>query len=245
MPRLTDFTNARVDLGQAGESLPTAALLDFRLAHARARDAVHLPLDMMSMAAEMAAQGWSSVPLTSQAASRQEYLLRPDLGRTLSEAAQQKLHDVPKPQTTVIAVADGLSALAVHRHAVPLLAALQATGESISTIFVIQQGRVAISDDLGEGVQADLCVLLIGERPGLSSPDSLGAYLTWRPHRGCTDAHRNCVSNVHQQGLSYRAAAQKIAYLIGESRRLKLTGVALKERADQIAESSEGDRPRT
>jgi ethanolamine ammonia-lyase small subunit len=196
---------------------------------------VHLPLDVMSVAAETAGHGWSSVSLTSQAVSRQEYLLRPDLGRTLSEASRQTLSDFPKPQPTVMAVADGLSALAVHRHAVPLLAALQATGEAVSTIFLIQQGRVAISDDLGEALHSDLCVLLIGERPGLSSPDSLGVYLTWRPHRGCTDAHRNCVSNIHQQGLSYQGAAQKIAYLIGESRRLKLTGVALKERADQIA----------
>jgi ethanolamine ammonia-lyase small subunit len=235
MPRLTDFTTARVGLGQAGDSVPIGALLDFRLAHARARDAVHLPLDMPSMAAEMAAHSWSSLPLTSKAATRQEYLLRPDLGRALSDTSCQTLGDFPKPQTTVIAVADGLSALAVHRHAVPLLSALQATGESITTIFVIQQGRVAISDDLGENLQSDLCVLLIGERPGLSSPDSLGVYLTWRPHRGCTDAHRNCISNIHQQGLSYQSASQKIAYLIGESRRLKLTGVALKERADQIA----------
>jgi ethanolamine ammonia-lyase small subunit len=237
MAQLSDFTSARVDLGRAGDSLPSRALLDFRLAHARARDAVHLPLDTTSMTAEMAAHGWSSVPLTSQAATRQEYLLRPDLGRTLSEASHQSLRDFPKPQATVIAVADGLSALAVHRHAVPLLEALEAAGETIGTLFVIQQGRVAISDDLGETLQADLCVLLIGERPGLSSPDSLGVYLTWRPHRGCTDAQRNCVSNIHQQGLSYQAASQKIAYLISESRRLKLTGVALKERADQIAGS--------
>ncbi len=237
MPRLSDFTTARVDLGQAGDSLPTPALLDFRLAHARARDAVHLPLDMRSMAAEMAAHGWSSAPLTSKAASREAYLLRPDWGRSLSETSHEALGDYPKPLPTVIAVADGLSALAIHRHAASLLAALEETGEPIGTIFLIQQGRVAISDDLGEALSSDLCVLLIGERPGLSSPDSLGVYLTWRPHRGCTDAQRNCVSNIHQQGLSYPAAAQKIAYLIGESRRLKLTGVALKERADQIAGS--------
>jgi ethanolamine ammonia-lyase small subunit len=236
MPQLSDFTTARVDLGQAGDSLPTPALLDFRLAHARARDAVHLPLDMTSMAAEMAGNEWSSVALSSQAGSRREYLLRPDLGRALSEDSRKALCDFPG-QPTVIAVADGLSALAVHRHAVPLLLALQATGEAIRSIFLIQQGRVAISDDLGETMRSDLCVLLIGERPGLSSPDSLGAYLTWRPHRGCTDAHRNCVSNIHQQGLSYQAAAQKIAYLMVESRRLKLTGVGLKERADQIAGS--------
>ena len=209
MPQLSDFTTARVDLGQAGDSL--------------------------SMAAEMAGNEWSSVALSSQAGSRREYLLRPDLGRALSEDSRKALCDFPG-QPTVIAVADGLSALAVHRHAVPLLLALQATGEAIR-IFLIQQGRVAISDDLGETMRSDLCVLLIGERPGLSSPDSLGAYLTWRPHRGCTDAHRNCVSNIHQQGLSYQAAAQKIAYLMVESRRLKLTGVGLKERADQIAGS--------
>jgi ethanolamine ammonia-lyase small subunit len=231
MRRLADFTNARVDLGQAGDSLPTAALLEFRLAHARARDAVHLPLDMLSMVNDLAAAGWPSVVLSSQAATRQEYLLRPDLGRRLSSESQQVVKGMARPHRLALVVTDGLSALAVHRHAAGLLEALQLRVEATGSIFLINKGRVAIGDHIGELLDAELCVLLIGERPGLSSPDSLGVYLTWRPHLGRSDAERNCVSNIHDQGLSYEAAARKIRYLMAESERLKLSGVGLKERA--------------
>jgi ethanolamine ammonia-lyase small subunit len=233
MRKLAEFTNARVDLGQAGDSLPTTALLEFRLAHARARDAVHLPLDTLSMVNDLAAAGWQPLVLTSQAATRQEYLLRPDLGRRLSNESQQVVRQMPKPHRLALVVTDGLSALAVHRHAVNLLHELQL--EEVCSIFLVQMGRVAIGDHIGELLDAELCVLLIGERPGLSSPDSLGVYLTWRPHLGRTDAERNCVSNIHDQGLSYELAAAKLSYLMAESQRLKLSGVALKEREGEIA----------
>jgi ethanolamine ammonia-lyase small subunit len=232
MRKLADFTNARVDLGQAGDSLPTTALLEFRLAHARARDAVHLPLDTLSMVNDLAADGWPSIVLSSQAATRQEYLLRPDLGRRLSSDSQQAIREMAKPHRVAVVVTDGLSALAVHRHATGLLRELRL--EETASILLVRMGRVAIGDHIGELLDAELCVLLIGERPGLSSPDSLGVYLTWRPHLGCTDAERNCVSNIHDQGLSYEVAARKVKYLMAESQRLKLSGVGLKDRAGEL-----------
>jgi ethanolamine ammonia-lyase small subunit len=225
MKRLGDFTNARVDLGRAGDSVPTARLLEFRLAHARARDAVHLGMDSRSLMQEFAEMGWDSVLVASQARTREEYLLRPDLGRLLAEGARERLAGIELP--VVFCVADGLSAAAVHRHAANLLKELRPA----SPIVLIEQGRVAIGDGVGEMVKAEVCVLLIGERPGLSSPDSLGVYVTYGPRIGRSDAERNCVSNIHDQGLSYAVAAQKINYLVHEARVLKLTGVELKERA--------------
>jgi ethanolamine ammonia-lyase small subunit len=225
MKSLRDFTNARVDLGRVGDSVPTAMLLDFRLAHARARDAVHLPMDCRSLMQEFAALGWDSVALQSQATTREQYLLRPDLGRLLAPGSRERLVGIEVP--VVFCVADGLSAAAVHRHASNLLKQLQPA----SPIVLIEQGRVAIGDHVGELVKAEVCVLLIGERPGLSSPDSLGVYITYGPKPGRSDAERNCVSNIHDQGLSYELAAQKINYLVYEARKLKLTGVELKERA--------------
>lgn len=231
MRSLRDFTNARVGLGRAGNAIPTARLLEFRCAHARARDAVHLPLDSASLGREFSAHGWDSVLLKSNAPSRHEYLLRPDLGRQLCEQSRLALANLAIESKTVFCVADGLSSAAVHRHAAALLRELAPA----APIFLIEQGRVAIGDCVGELLKAELCVLLIGERPGLSSPDSLGVYLTYNPRPGRTDAERNCVSNIHQQGLSYEAAAQKILYLIHEAIRRKLTGVALKERSELLA----------
>jgi len=227
MMRLRAFTNARVDLGRAGDSVPTAALLGFRLAHAKARDAVHLPMDSRSMVQEFAAAGWSSVVVKSQAQSREQYLLRPDLGRLLSDTSQRELAAAKLEIPLVYCVADGLSAAAIHRHASRLLAELGPA----APIVIAEQGRVAIGDQIGLLVKAEVCVLLIGERPGLSSPDSLGVYITYHPKPGRSDAERNCVSNIHDQGLSYEAAAQKIHYIISEARTRKLTGVDLKERA--------------
>jgi len=224
---LRDFTNARVDLGRAGDSVPTAALLEFRLAHAKARDAVHLAMDSHSLVQEFARSGWDTLVLTSQAKHREEYLLRPDLGRSLSMSSQESLATNAPEIPLVFCVVDGLSAAAVHHHAVNLLRELT----PVFPIALIEQGRVAIGDHVGEIVKAEVCVLLIGERPGLSSPDSLGVYITYRPRRGRSDAERNCVSNIHDQGLSYERAAQKIHYLIHEARIRKLTGVRLKERA--------------
>jgi len=230
--KLKDYTPARVGLGIAGDSLPTAALLDFRLAHARARDAVHLPLDTVTLADEMRAAGFTPVFLRSSAANRDEYLRRPDKGRRLNEEDARSLARVN--HKTAIIVADGLSALAVHRHAVPLLKEI--APDKTLPIFVVQQGRVAIGDHIGELSNAELSIVILGERPGLTTPDSLGIYITWNPRPGRTDAERNCISNIHDQGLSYAEAARRVAFLTGEARKRKLTGVALKDSTDKRIE---------
>jgi len=224
--KLSDYTPARVGLGLAGDSLPTAALLDFRLAYARARDAVYFPLDAEVLAEEMAQCGWPAVVLQSAAANRDEFLRRPDQGRRLSEASSQLLSG---SSPVSIIVADGLSALAVHRHAVPLLKAM--APDDRNSFWIVRQGRVAIGDHIGELLQAELAIVILGERPGLSTPDSLGIYVTWAPRLGRSDAERNCISNIHAHGLSYGEAAHKLAFLVNEARRRKLTGVALKETA--------------
>lgn len=226
MRSLRDFTNARVDLGRVGDSVPTQEMLAFRLAHAQARDAVHAPMDTRSLMEEFSREGWDAQQLTSLAKNRQEYLLRPDLGRSLSEQSCEWLDKAALKLPIVYCVVDGLSAAAIHHRAAELLRELQPQ----TPMFVVEQGRVAIGDQIGGLVDAEVSVLLIGERPGLSSPDSLGVYITYRPQSGRTDAERNCVSNIHDQGLSYGIAAQKILYLVQEARSRKLSGVDLKER---------------
>jgi len=230
--RLRDYTPARVELGRAGVSLPTRALLQFQLAHAKARDAVHLPLAVNSLVVELKQHGIESITLASAARDRDEYLKRPDLGRRLSDDSRERLSGLRADYDAVFVIADGLSALAVHRHAVPVLHLLLGNLDwRIAPVAIVEQGRVAIGDEIGERIGARLVVVLIGERPGLSSPDSLGAYLTWQPGAGRTDAERNCVSNIRAEGLSYAAAAQKLLFLMNESRRRKLSGVKLKEAA--------------
>ena len=225
MMRLRDYTAARVELGRAGNSLPTAELLEFQLAHARARDAVHLTLDKESLVLELHTE---CLLLKSAAPDRATYLRRPDLGRRLS--APLKLEK--RGFDAVFVIADGLSALAVHRHAAPLLQRVFARLHwKFAPIAIVEQGRVAIGDEIGEALDAALSVVLIGERPGLSSPDSLGAYLTWSPKPGRTEAERNCLSNIRPEGLSYDLAAHKLIYLMTEARHRKLTGVGLKENA--------------
>jgi ethanolamine ammonia-lyase small subunit len=227
MKRLSDYTPARVSLGLTGDSLPTAAVLDFRLAHARARDAVHFPLNSIALSSELADCGLTPILLHSAAANREEYLRRPDRGRRLNEASESvvKAHK----QHTAIIVADGLSALAVHRHALPLLNEIRP--DQGIPVWIVEQGRVAIGDHIGELLNAELSIVILGERPGLSTPDSLGIYLTWAPRVGRSDAERNCISNIHAQGLSYAEAANKLAFLTKEARRRQLSGVALKETA--------------
>lgn len=239
MARLRDFTPARVELGRAGASVPTRALLEFQLAHARARDAVHLPLSVASLVAEVGQSGIPSIVLASAARSRGEYLKRPDLGRRLSAASRERLATLHGDFDISFVIADGLSALAVHRHVVPLLTLLLDGLQDwrIAPIAVVEQGRVAIGDEIGERLGAQMVVVLIGERPGLSSPDSLGAYLTWQPRPGRTDAERNCVSNIRAEGLTYAAAAHKLLFLMNEARRLKLSGVRLREDAGLVGES--------
>lgn len=228
--RLRDFTSARVELGRAGNAVPTRELLDFQLAHAQARDAVHAALDVRMLIAELNAKKIGSVTLTSQAPDRATYLRRPNLGRRLSVESRAQLEPMEHGCEVVFVIADGLSALAVHRHAVSLLAhVLPKLDWRVAPVAIVEQGRVAVGDEVGELLGAQLAVVLIGERPGLSSPDSLGVYLTWQPRVGRTDAERNCISNIRADGLSYGAAAQKLLFLMNEARRLKLSGVGLKE----------------
>jgi len=223
--RLRDYTAARVELGRAGNSLPTAGLLEFQLAHARARDAVHLPLDTAALVTELDTE---CLLLKSAAPDRATFLRRPDLGRRLSAP----LHAAARGFDAVFVIADGLSALAVQRHAVPLLQRVRARLHwNFAPVAIVEQGRVAIGDEIGEALDAALAVVLIGERPGLTSPDSLGVYLTWSPKPGRTEAERNCLSNVRPEGLSYDLAAHKLIYLMTEARQRKLTGVNLKENA--------------
>lgn len=236
---LRRLTPARIALGRTGTSMPTRAQLDFQYAHAQARDAVHLAFDHAGLTAQLAKCGRQSLLLHSAATNRDSYLQRPDLGRKLSDESAQTLRDYasnhPGGVDLVIVVADGLSALAVHRHTVPFLARLEdqieAEGWSVSPVILVEQGRVAVSDEIGELLGAKMVVILIGERPGLSSPDSLGLYFTYNPKIGLTDAYRNCISNVRLEGLSYGMAAHRLLYLMREACRRQLSGVNLKDEA--------------
>ena len=232
--RLRRFTPARIGLARAGAAVTTAELLAFQLAHAQARDAVHAPFDAAKVTADLAARRYGVVSLASAASDRDAYLMSPHLGRKLEDASRWRLAELACDFACdlVLVVADGLSAVAVQRHAVPLIDALAARlGKEIKigTVAVVERGRVAIGDEIGAALNARLALVLIGERPGLSSPDSLGAYLTWAPKAGRTDAERNCISNIRPQGLGYEDAAAKLAYLIAEALRRELTGVMLKD----------------
>lgn len=247
---LKSFTDARIALGRAGVSLPTAAHLAFQLAHAQARDAVHLPLDAHGVAASFDGLGLPTLLLHSQAADRATYLQRPDLGRRLdAQSLRTFAHWHSAPHTTKSAgappfdlafvVVDGLSSLAIHQNAAPLIFAMQRRLQaddtqnwSIAPVTLVEQGRVAIGDEIGEQLHASVVVVLIGERPGLSSPDSMGVYITWAPRVGRTDAQRNCISNVRPAGLSTDAAAQTLHRLLTQARLKQLTGVGLKDDTD-------------
>ncbi len=236
---LRRLTPARIALGRTGTSLPTSAQLDFQFAHAQARDAVHLPFDHAGLSAQLSERGRDSLLLHSAATDRNSYLQRPDLGRKLSDASAQTLRDYaqanPGGVDLAIVVADGLSALAVHRHTLPFLTRLEeqmsADGWSLAPVVLVEQGRVAIGDEIGQLLGAKMLVMLIGERPGLSSPDSLGLYFTYNPKVGLTDAYRNCISNVRLEGLSYGMAAHRLLYLMREACRRQLSGVNLKDEA--------------
>jgi ethanolamine ammonia-lyase small subunit len=236
--QLRRFTRARIALGRAGVSLPTGAALEFGLAHAQARDAVHLPLACGEMAAGLAAAGLANVTVHSAAADRSTYLRRPDLGRRLDDASRERLHGLTGPDRPdlVFVVADGLSSCAVASHAVPLLLAVipHLPGWRLASVVIAEQGRVALGDEVGEILGAGQVVVLIGERPGLSSPDSLGIYLTHAPRVGRTDAERNCISNVRPEGLGYDEAARRLAYLLMMARQLGFSGVNLKDESDRF-----------
>ncbi len=238
---LRQFTPARIGLGRAGASLPTQALLDFELDHARARDAVHAAFDTESIACELRDAGFGKPPIvSSQARNRMEYLLRPDLGRALDPQSHEQLRQLtPQSHRLVFVIADGLSATAPARHALPVLqkicaglSPLPGDLQTNVTVVVANQARVALGDEIGGLLGADAAIMLIGERPGLSSPDSLGIYLTWAPRPGRSDAERNCISNVRPEGLPYREAAKRLVYLLCEARRLQVSGVALKDDSD-------------
>jgi ethanolamine ammonia-lyase small subunit len=238
---LRRFTAARIALGRTGVSQPTSAQLDFQLAHARARDAVHLALDVEALRRDIEAawpEAGPCIVLHSAAVDRNVYLQRPDLGRRLDEASRAVLgsRTGARPYDVAFVVADGLSALAVAQNAAPFLAVLRARiaaeGWTVAPPAIVLQGRVAIGDEVGALLGAQAVVVLIGERPGLSSPDSMGLYVTWAPQVGLTDERRNCISNVRPAGQDYVEAAGRLHYLLAEARRRKLTGVELKDETE-------------
>lgn len=243
---LKAFTAARIALGRTGTAEPLEALLQFRLAHANARDAVYAALEKDELADALQQLHGSCFLLHSQAANRQEYLQYPDKGRKLNKASAEQLKEFNGTGYDVcITIADGLSATAVNNHVIPVLQKLlpMLAGFSVSPICLVEQGRVAVADETGWLLQAKLVVILIGERPGLSSPDSLGAYLTYHPQLGLTDESRNCVSNIRPEGLNYMLAAEKLFFLINEALRLQLSGVTLKDNYGQISNGgSSADR---
>lgn len=231
---LATRTPARIRLGRAGASLPTRELLAFGLAHAQARDAVHGEIDSERLMAELTGLGFEPIAVDSRAVDRTLYLARPDLGRRLSETSATLLESRPhEPADLAIVVADGLSAAAVNRHAVALVSALlphiNRLGLSLAPVTVAKGARVALGDEIASRLGGRLVLVLIGERPGLSSPDSLGAYLTYEPKPGRTDAERNCVSNIRPEGLAPERAAAKLEWLIGAALSRRLTGVGLKD----------------
>jgi ethanolamine ammonia-lyase small subunit len=265
---LRPTTPARIALGRAGGSLPTAQWLDFAKDHALARDAVHASFDTAQLTAELrplletaatpstpAATAGDSLPsdpatrvaaglradaqilhLATRATNRREYLLRPDWGRQLDAASAQQLVGVPSGYDLALIVSDGLSAFAAHRQIVPLLThllpLLRETGWKLAPLLIVPFARVAVQDDIGERLRARAALILLGERPGLLSPDSLGAYLVWGPRRGRTDADRNCVSNIRPEGLPHAIAARTLARLLNEARRGEFSGVLLKDEGD-------------
>ncbi len=229
--KLRSLTPARIGIGRAGSGVPTAELLGFGLAHARARDAVHAGLNVEALVSSFASMGFRVQAVRSQAPDRKTYLRRPDLGRRLADG--QEIHE--SAGEIGIVIADGLSAVAAEKHAAPLVAALIALAPQRwagAGVVVATQARVALGDPIGAAMGVRAIAVLIGERPGLSSPDSLGMYLTWSPRPGRVDAERNCVSNIRPEGLGYEAAARRIDWLAAAALARGLTGVALKDESE-------------
>lgn len=237
------YTPARIALGRTGTSLPTKPHLEFQLAHARARKAVHHELDVPALAQALKQRGHDAHVLNSAAANRLIYLQRPDMGRRLDDVSRAALQSLPKSQQThdvAFVIGDGLSALAIEENATAfldfMLPKLTGSGWRIAPLAVVKGARVAVGDEIGEILGSDMVVILIGERPGLSSPDSMGIYMTFKPRTGLTDESRNCISNVRKEGLSYEAAAHKLHYLMTEARRRQTSGVHLKDEAETLAQ---------
>lgn len=248
---LRRHTAARVALGRAGGSLPTREVLAFAAAHAAARDAVHEAVDWDRLERDVRTVAGDVVRLDSAAPDRATYLQRPELGRKLAEASARTLAEFKRPATPAdlaLVVSDGLSAPAAQRQVVPLLrellGMLRTSGITVSPAFLVRFGRVAIEDEIGAAIGARAALILLGERPGLGSPDSLGAYLVFDPKPGRTDAERNCVSNIRPGGLAFPAAATTLYYLVSESLRRQISGVLLKDERDQALPPSPQALPR-
>ncbi len=244
---LRRFTDARIGLGRAGSALPIAEVLKFSMAHAQARDAVTTPLDWEPIESGLDALGLKTVRIESAAGDRDTYLRRPDLGRRLSASSRERLAAIAgRAPDLLIVVADGLSSTGVAANAADMIAALlpfaQKSGWTVGPVLLADQGRVALGDDAGELIGARTVLVFIGERPGLSSPDSLGAYLTWAPRTGCKDGERNCISNIRRGGLSAEEAAFKAHWLLREAMRRQLTGVGLKDESNYQLESGKARR---
>jgi len=234
---LRRLTAARIGLRRSGASLATAPLLDFRLAHARARDAVHAPLDEVRLGAELAQLGVPVITVASATADWQQHLMRPDLGRMLAPDATAKLAPHRGEYDLTVVVADGLSARAVQSHARPVLAALlpilRREHWKVAPIVIVRHGRVAVGDAIATELGATCVAMLIGERPGLTAPDSMGAYLTWQPGPQTTDAGRNCISNIRPEGVGTADAALTIAHLLRAMRQRRISGVQLKDDSER------------
>ncbi|SFL53099.1 ethanolamine ammonia-lyase subunit EutC [Methylorubrum salsuginis] len=242
--RLAGLTPARIGLGRAGAGLPTREVLKFGLAHAQARDAVHTPLEAAQVASEIEALGFATVTVASRVEDRATYLRRPDYGRRLSPESRKALAEAAgEPADLALVVADGLSARAVHEGAAAMLKAFKPhadkAGWRLAPVTIAAQARVALGDEAGEALKARAVAVLIGERPGLSSPDSLGLYVTFDPRPGRSDAERNCISNVRPAGLSHDLAAFKLNWLLSQAFSRGLTGVNLKDESDRLIESGE------
>lgn len=241
--KLRQYTPARIALGRSGTSLPTKPHLEFQLAHARARNAVHHELNADALIDSLQKRGLKVDLVHSAAGNRPSYLQRPDKGRRLDEDSRAKLEALGKPAApydVAFVIGDGLSSFAIEENAAPfldvMLPKLKEHNWSVAPIVVVKEARVAVGDEVGQLLGAQMVVVLIGERPGLSSPDSMGIYLTYSPRVGMTDESRNCISNVRKEGLSYAGAAHKLGYLMTEARSRKLSGVNLKDEADAPAE---------
>jgi ethanolamine ammonia-lyase small subunit len=234
---LRALTAARIGLQRSGASLATGPMLELRLAHARARDAVHAPLDEARLRADLAL-GLPMITVSSAVRDRPQYLMRPDLGRQLAPEAKAALaQHAGSGHDLALVVTDGLSARAVERHAAPLLAKLLPqlqTGWRIAPLVIVRQGRVAIGDAVAQLLRARLVAVLIGERPGLSAPDSMGAYLTWQPGPHTTDANRNCISNIRPEGIDPADAGDKVMHLLRAMRTRELSGVGLKDETERL-----------
>lgn len=232
-PALRAYTPARIGLQRAGASLATGPLLDMRLAQARARDAVLEPLDTERLLADLAPLSLTALAVESAADDRERYLMRPDLGRRLAPDAAAALARQAGDFELAFVIADGLSARAVQAHAAPVLAAVlpQLAHWRIAPLVIVRHGRVTVGDEVAAALGAQSVAILIGERPGLSAPDSMGAYLTWQPGPETTDAERNCISNIRPEGIGYADAAAKLAQLLNVMRTLRLSGVRLKDDA--------------